>query len=205
MSQGESDRRSNKVARLIDEYELEGLGTELEARWTDDGEDRMSLRDLAEYFNKRLLETELIEAGMSALDSEVDTTYRQLTDDDVSTGVRTETRSRLEQNGIDVDALESNFVTYQAIRSYLQNVRGASYEGPSDAEKVETDQQSIQRLLTRTHTVIDQRVEALRDTDRLALDDFEVFVDAQVLCQACGTQHSITDLLEQGGCECQQS
>jgi len=58
--------------------------------------------------------------------------------------------------------------------------------------------------LTRTYSVIDQRIGTLRDTDRIALDEFEVFVDAQVLCQSCGAQHAVADLLEQGGCDCQQ-
>jgi len=124
---------SSKVARLLSEYGLEGLGEELEDRWTGDGVERTSLRDLADYFNKRLLERALIDAGMSALDSDVSTTYRDLTDDDVSTGVRTDTRTRLDSNGIDVDDLESDFVSYQAIRSYLTEYRGAEYrsrEGP---------------------------------------------------------------------------
>jgi hypothetical protein len=202
MSHNGSDRRSSKVARLIEEYDLDGLGAELEARWTGDGYDRMSLRDLADWFNKRLLEAELLAAGASALESDAEATYRQLTSDEVSTGVHTETRARLDQDGIDVAALESNFVTYQAIRSYLTDVRGASYEGPSDTEKIERDRESIQRLLTRTHSVIDQRVETLRDTDRISLGEFEVFVDVQVLCQSCGTQHSIAELLDEGGCGC---
>ncbi len=44
-------RPSSKVAPLIDEYELDGLGAEFEARWTGAGEVRMRLRDLAEFFN----------------------------------------------------------------------------------------------------------------------------------------------------------
>lgn len=205
MSRNEPHSRSNKVARLIDEYGLDGVGAELEARWTDDGDRRMSLRELADRFNERLVEAELLDAGLSALDGEVETTYRQLTDDDVSAGVRAETRSRLERSGVDVESLESNFLTYQAIRSYLTEVRGASYEGPSDAEKIESDRESIQKLLTRTNSVIEQRVETLRDTDRLALGEFEVFVDARVLCQSCGARHTVTELLERNGCECSAS
>ena len=105
-------------------------------------------------------------------------------------------------NDIDVENLQSDFVTYQAIRSYLQDYRDTTYEGPSDEEKVASDNDSIQRLLSRTHSVIDDRIETLRDTDRLAIDEFEVFVDAQVLCQDCGTQHTVGDLLEDGGCGC---
>lgn len=202
MASDTDDRPASKVARLIDEYGLNGVGTELETRWTGDGVDRMSLRDLADYFNKQLLEETLLQAGMPTLESELEMTYTALTSDDVSAGVRTETRSRLTQNDIDVENLQSDFVTYQAIRSYLQDYRDATYEGPSDEEKVASDDDSIQRLLSRTHSVIDDRIETLRDTDRLAIDEFEVFVDAQVLCQDCGTQHTVGDLLEDGGCGC---
>ena len=204
MRNAAEDRPSSKVARLIEEYDLDGLGADLEARWTGDGIDRMSLRDLAEFFNKRLLEQALMDVGMSTLESDLDATYEHLTGEDVSTGVRTEARSRLERNGIDTEALESDFVTYQAIRSYLKEWRSAEYEQVSDAEKLEKDLETIQRLLTRTHSVAEHRVELLRDTDRLALERFEVLLDAQVLCQECGTQYSLPELFDQGGCDCIQ-
>ena len=196
---------SSKVARLLSEYGLEGLGEELEDRWTGDGVERTSLRDLADYFNKRLLERALIDAGMSALDSDVSTTYRDLTDDDVSTGVRTDTRTRLESNGIDVDGLESDFVSYQAIRSYLTEYRGAEYRRLSDEEKVEKDIESIQRLMTRTLSVTEERIEKLTRTGRIDADGFEVLLDVQVLCESCGRQYSVSEFLDERGCDCQQT
>lgn len=61
---GKSTRgRRSKVARLIDEYEWTGLGATLEARWTADGSERASLRDLADQFNERVLEAALREAS----------------------------------------------------------------------------------------------------------------------------------------------
>ncbi|WP_336022626.1 rod-determining factor RdfA [Halobellus salinisoli] len=205
MTDATDNRPSSKVARLIDEYDLDGLGDELEALWTGDGVERMSLRDLADYFNERLLEQTLIDAGMSALESDVSTTYQNLTDDDVSTGVKTDARSRLEQNSIDVDTLESNFVSYQAIRSYLTEYRDAEYRQLSDDEKVEKDLQSIQRLMTRTLSVTEERIEKLRETGRVDVDEFEVLLDMQVLCQRCGSQYSVAEFLEKRGCDCQQS
>ncbi len=196
---------SSKVARLLSEYGLEGLGEELEDRWTGDGVERTSLRDLADYFNKRLLERALIDAGMSALDSDVSTTYRDLTDDDVSTGVRTDTRTRLDSNGIDVDGLESDFVSYQAIRSYLTEYRGAEYRRLSDEEKVEKDIESIQRLMTRTLSVTEERIEKLTRTGRIDADGFEVLLDVQVLCESCGRQYSVSEFLDERGCDCQQT
>ena len=196
---------SSKVARLLSEYGLEGLGKELEDRWTGDGVERTSLRDLADYFNKRLLEQALIDAGMSALDSDVSTTYRDLTDDDVSTGVRTDTRTRLDSNGIDVDGLESDFVSYQAIRSYLTEYRGAEYRRLSDEEKVEKDIESIQRLMTRTLSVTEERIEKLTRTGRIDADGVEVLLDVQVLCESCGRQYSVSEFLDERGCDCQQT
>lgn len=204
MSNTTDNRPSSKVARLISEYGLDGLGDELEARWTGDGVERTSLRDLADYFNKQLLEQALIDAGMSALESDVDSTYRNLTEDNVSTGVRTDTRNRLEQNGIDVDDLESDFVSYQAIRSFLTEYRDAEYRKLSDQEKVEKDLQSIQRLMTRTLSVTEERIEKLRQTERIDAGTFEVLLDLQVLCQECGEQYSVAEFLDERGCQCQR-
>jgi len=204
MSDTTDSRPSSKVARLISEYGLDGLGEELEVRWTGDGVERSSLRDLADYFNERLLERALIDAGMAALDSDVSTTYRNLTDDDVSTGVRTDARNRLESNGVDVDGLESDFVSYQAIRSYLTEYRDAEYRRLSDEEKVEKDLQSIQRLMTRTLSVTEERIEKLAQTGRIDADEFEVLLDVQVLCGSCGEQYPISEFLDDRGCGCQR-
>ena len=199
------NRPSSKVARLIVEYDLDGVGDELEVRWTGDGVERTSLRDLADYFNERILERALIDAGMAALDSDVATTYRNLTDDDVSTGVRTDARTRLESNGVDVDRLESDFVSYQAIRSYLTEYRDAEYRRLSDEEKVEKDLQSIQRLMTRTLSVTEERIEKLTQTGRIDAGEFEVLLDVQVLCGSCGEQYSVSEFLDDRGCDCQRT
>lgn len=199
---GDGDRPSIKVARLIREYELDGLGEELEAAWTGDGVERKSLRDLADEFNRRLLERALHDAGRQALETEVETIYRTLTSDDVSAGVRADARNRLAADGVDVDALESDFVSYAAVRTYLTDYRGASYEGPSDAEKLDSDRDTVQRLVTRTHSVAESRLEQLRETGRLEVEEFDVFVSAEVLCRRCGTRHTVDELLDAGGCDC---
>jgi hypothetical protein len=201
----DSDNRpSNKVARLIEEYDLDGLGDELESLWTAERNERMSLRALAQFFNKRTLEQALLDAGVSTVEMDLDQVYRRLAGDDVSAGVQTETRNRLERNGVDIEKLERDFVSYQAIRSYLTEWRDASYETLSDEEKIGKDLESIQRLLTRTESVAGDRIEKLRDTGRIEADDFEILLSMQVLCQRCGNQYPVATFLEQGGCECMQ-
>jgi len=199
------DRPASKTARLIDRYGLDGLGDELEARWTGSGRERLSLRDCAALFNKRLLEAAMLDAGMDTFQTDVDTTYERLTDEGVTTGIRTDTRNRLERNGLDVAEIERAFVTYQAIRSYLTEYRDAEYERRSDDEKVRNDLESIQRLLTRTLSVTEERIETLRSTGRIDVASFEVLLDARVLCQGCSRQYSVTDFLEQRGCDCQRT
>lgn len=200
------DGPQTKVGRLIEEY---GLGAEyggrLEAAWTDDGAERKSLRDLAEEFNRRLLAASMDRGDVSTLDGEVDNLFRLLTDDDVTAGTRTEARSRLERNGVDVEQLERDFVTYQAIRSYLQNERGAEYERASEGDRLERTAESIERLRSRLTSVCESNLNQLRETDRITLDEFRLFVSADVLCEECGSQYSIGELLERGGCDCQDA
>ena len=205
MPNSPSDRPSNKVARLIDTHDLDGLGAELEAKWTAPDDQRLSLRDLAELFNKRLLEAVMDEAEVPVLEYDLDSLYHDLTADEVSAGVRTDARNRLERHGVDVERLDRSFVSYQAIRSYLTDWRGAEYETLGDDEKIQRDLESIQRLVNRTRTVTVDRIETLRDTDRIDAEAFEVVLSLQVLCQACGQQYSIDEFLEGGGCDCAQS
>ena len=101
--------RRTKVVRLIEEYGLDGIGDELEQRWTGRDVERDSLRTLAAVFNQRLFGVNMI--GMDPLEGEVGNVYRLLTDDEVSSGTGTETETRLRQEGVDVEELRSDFVT----------------------------------------------------------------------------------------------
>lgn len=199
----ESGPKSNKVARLLEEYDLGvEFGDELERRWTADGEERESLRDLAERLNRRLLEHALLSAGTSTVDGEVENLYRLLTADDVSSGMRTEARTRLERGGIDIDELERDFVSYQAIRSYLTEYRDAEYDSPSASDRVRSTRETVQRLRSRLRSVTEDGLDRLRLTDRLTLGTFRLFVDVDVLCEDCGSQYGLVELLERGGCDC---
>lgn len=196
-------RLDSKVARLLDVYGLgEQFGERLEELWTADGDERESLRSLADRFNRRLLETAMDDVGMSALDGEVDNLYRLLTDDETSSGNRTEARRRLEQNGIDIEQLERDFVTYQAIRSYLKDYRGATYNRETDATRVETVTETVQRLQSRTRSVAEKSLDQLKKTGQLSLGEYRLFIDVSVLCEDCNTQYGLVELLRDGSCEC---
>jgi|AntDeeMinimDraft_5_1070356.scaffolds.fasta_scaffold03910_5 hypothetical protein len=202
----ETARPSSKVARLIDEYALgESFGARLETLWTSEGEDRMSLRALADLFNRALLEAAMDEAGMASVDGDVENLYRLMTTEDVSSGMRTEARARLDREDVDVDRLERGFVTYQAIRSYLKEYRGAEYEGTTDTNRIESTTTTTQRLRSRLRSVVEGNLDQLRSTGRLTLGEFRLLVDIDVLCEDCGAQYSVFDLLARGGCDCESN
>lgn len=199
-----SSQRRTKVARLIDEHGFGDIGIELERRWTAEGDERMSLRDLADYFNRRLLATAMEEHGMQPLDGEVENVYRLLTANDVSDADRTRVRRRLEREGVDVDSLSDDFVSYQAVRTYLRKDRGAAYE-TDDRDRTTVEADNLQRLRGRVSAIMESKMDQLRDGGHLSLGEFRTFVELRVHCQECNRQFEVGELLERGGCDCTDS
>lgn len=193
--------RGGKVARVIQQYDLEGLGAELERAWTADGEERRSLRALADDVNHELLRASIRRADGDSLEAELDALYHGLVDEDVSSADQTRIRRRLERRGVDVDQLESDFVSYQAIRTYLTKHRDATYEKP-ETDRLDETKTTIERLRSKTETVSANRLERLERADELAIGDLAVTVDVRATCRVCGAQYTVTELLEAHGCEC---
>lgn len=192
----------SKVARLIEAYGLgEAYGDRLESRWLGESGDRASVRELTDAFNQRLLQAAVDAADVTYLDGELENLYRLLVADDVSSGARVEARDRLSRDGVDVDSLESDFVSHQTMWNYLRRYREAARPVETDG-KLDRERQNIQRLLSRTDSVVTEKLDRLGAADELTLGEFIVFVDVDVLCQDCGTQYSVGELLDGGGCDC---
>lgn len=190
--------RPVKVARLIEEHEMDSLGAELEQLWTAD-ENRQSLRELATYFNQQLLKRVLEEADVRTLDGEVENIYRLLTND--SSPDRVRIRRQLERDGIDVDGLLSDFVTYQAIRTYLKKYRNVEYS-PKEVDPIEREMSNIQKIRGRADSVTEGKIEQLRKSGQLDIGNFRTLVDIRVVCEDCDTQFDVIDLLERTECNC---
>lgn len=194
-----------KVGRGIDEYDLFSINEELVRRWQGNDRDRESLRELATFYNRRLLAAALERAGASRIDGEVANFYRLLTDEEVSTGMRTQARRQLTSAGVPIESVEDRFVSHQTIHSHLTDcldvTRDDSPQEP--AERRRADRDRIRALQRRTEVVTTDALERLHGADSLDLPSFDVFVDVNVLCGDCGTQYDIGELLDEGGCDCQ--
>jgi hypothetical protein len=191
------------VDRLIDEYGLDGMERELIDSWTREGANRRSLRDLAAYFNRRLLRERLDRHGVTTLGTDVETAYRHLTEEEASSGSRTRVHRRLERAGIDVGELRDEFVSHAAVRTFLRN-RDVT-RPDSDTDQVDADATYVQQLQNRTAVVTEDKLESLRSTDRVRIGEFRVLVDVQVFCEDCERQFDVNELLEARHCSCYSS
>ena len=188
---------NSKVGRLIESYELNGLGEELETRWTAD-EDADSLRTLADVFNHELLKAATTDAGLDLLNGEIKTFYDALVEDDATGAERTRASGRLERAGIDVEGLKRDFVSHQAVHTYLTSYRGASKE-----RKRSDPTERVQRLRGRLAAVTESALDSAANQDDLVVGSPDVLVDVQVFCADCGSQYGFDELIERGGCDCQ--
>lgn len=192
-----------KVERLLEKYGLEAFGDYMVERWTAErADERSSLRALAREFNIRLLESELARVGDEPIEGTTERYYEALSDTAVSSGVRTQVRRSLEQSGIDIAELEDEFVSRQAVHTYLTKTRGVSQPDSKPAGGRTSVRETIDPLRERVRQVTVSKLERLRDAGQLTLGEFRVIVDIQVYCGDCGTQQSISALLSEHGCKC---
>jgi len=113
----------------------------------------VSLRDLADEFNRRLVAAATEYAGMNAFDGEVDNYYRLLATEDAPPDARVDASRHLEHNGVDVEQLESDLVSYQAIRSYLKTFRDVEHSEAVRGDRFDRITESIKWLQSRLEAV----------------------------------------------------
>jgi hypothetical protein len=201
----ETDQTSScKIDRTAAAYGLSDEAERLGEYWTRD-DDRYSLRELAVHFNHQLLRGAMEQAGLNPLDGEVENTYRLLTDEDVSQGMRTQARNRLQKHDIDVEQLQSDFVSYGTVRRHLKRCLDAERESiDTNDDPAETSAQRIAALQNRTSVVTENTLSQLASAGELAAGDIDVFVDITVSCSECGMHATVQEFIDSDGCHCEK-
>ena len=188
-----------KIGRDCAKYDLSGLDENLCRRRADGA----SLRDLQEFVNERVLERALADANADVV-GDPENIYRLLRDDEVSSGRQAELRSRLERAGIDIEAVENDFVSHQTVRGHLKECLDIDTSRQSSTD-IEQAARNINWAESRSKAVIKRTLDQLRNTNQLATDDLDVTQTIRVTCTGCGETYRVADLLDRGGCECEGS
>lgn len=190
-------RPRSKVARVIEKYDLEGIGDELEARWLATDERGMSLRELADYFNEAVLRAAIEDSDLRLMDADVGTIYEQLTSEEVSGGVQTGVERRLDRGGVDIEAMTSDFVTHQSMHTYLREYREVEQPEATPEERRDAAVERIQKLQDRSAAVTADALQSLQREGIVPEGEIDVLVDVQVVYTESGEQYNVFDLLSE--------
>ena len=188
----------SKVTRVIEKHNLADMGARLEKAWTGDGGERTSLRGLADEFNRAVVEASLRENGVTSISFEIDGIYEALSD--AKKAETTRTKRYLEREGIDPSELRSDFVTHQTIHTYLRNERGVRFSR-GDEKLADRKIETVEKLQGRITAVTESAVSSLAAAGELDRTGYEILVDVRAVCPKCGSDYSVTELFDEGGCK----
>lgn len=193
--------RKPKIERISEKYGIDDLGHELEERWLASGDDHMSLRELADYVNVKILKSTVNNEWPRP--QEFSHIYSVLTSNDISPEKFEELRKNLTMLGIDVDDIKADFVSHQAVHSYLRNYRNVEYE--REQRSIEEDLETVHRIRSQLINITGSIIKKHRLKNDFNGDTYDINVDIQIHCKECDYSSSVEQYLENKGCECQQS
>lgn len=81
------------------------------------------------------------------------------------------------------------------MHTYLTTVREVSYT-TENSDPVTTEATNIRRLTRRMTSMTNSNLTHLRDADHITFGELQVLLDMRILCEDCGAQYQVSDLLE---------
>lgn len=189
-----------KVCRVLADRGLGHYDDRLLSEWRGDGTQRKGYRQLARWLNITLLRREMDRAGLPTLGEEAESKYDRLQSDGTTAA---EVANILKREGIDIERLESDFVSYGVIRTHITECLDAEYD-PGEPGDWETDAIDIARDHAREK--IHKSVRSLvRKGDLDVGDEFSIHLDVNLECETCGTRVRLRQALRQDAvCDCRQ-
>lgn len=182
-----------KLIRVIDKYNLEGLGDELVEQWTATGPHRKSCRELADFFNTRVLDAALREEGIIWDKSLVEDCAVIIADKD-----RSLTGFDIQNRGVDTDDVEDDMLTYQTVHNYLTNIRGIDLN--KDPNGIRDRINNLQQMQSKMETVASNTASRSINRDQIDGPVPSIEITAEYICQACGGRTKVTQYLQNRGC-----
>lgn len=182
-----------KIIRVIDKYDLDGIGDRMVTEWTKPESTRRSCRELAEFFNIRVLDAALREAGIIWDRSLVEECTAIIKDRDKSL-----TGFDLDSRGVDIDEVGEDMVSYQSIYTYLTECRDTEYE--REINDIHSRVKSLRQIETKAETIVTGIIAQSVTHDQVHGMEPEVEVTMECICNTCGSNTEMSVYLRNGGC-----
>lgn len=194
--QGTSDGGC-KIDKVIESRGLTDMEERLQTRWADGA----SLRELERFFNEAVLRAAMKSAGMETIDGESSNLYRLLTDDEVTAGKRVDAESKLLRNGVDPGTVTNDFVSYQTVRTHLNDCLGIQ-TARENTLTIGEARNTVHKLVSRIESVTLRTIERLCRQGTLGIAAPSVTVSVRVACSECNDKYTFSTLLTQRTCSC---
>jgi len=185
-----------KISRVAQAYGVRDVDTKL----LHQREGGASLRELATFFNRRILSKALDRATQEVI-GDAETIYAVLMDDDTDRARQAELRSKLARYDVDIDAVQQDFISHQTVRNHLNGCKEID-TGRESTIDLDSGRKTVEWAQARSEGVIEQTIERLRNAGEVADTPTEVTQSVRVACSACGRSYRIEEFLQQGGCDC---
>jgi len=187
---------SCKVGRTAETYGLDDIDDLLRERRAEGA----SLRRLETVVNEAVLRAALRDTDTDVF-RDAAAIYRNLTDDDVSAGVRTETEAWLSRIGVSPDELTGDFVSYQTVRTHLRECLDVDTTRDTTLSVADAEG-TIEWARSRSEGIIGRTIERLADTDGFESGTVAVTHVVRVSCSDCGASYPVERFLDRNGCDC---
>ncbi|MFB6142844.1 MAG: rod-determining factor RdfA [Halorientalis sp.] len=192
-----------KVDALVERHDLtvpdpgyDTVDDYLVARWTgSDGRSAQGYKSLTEWFNKRLLRRLYESHDRDAVSVHLDREYDLVTgEDDLQ---REELAADLATDGLDIDDLADELVSWSTMRHHLKGCLDAEKE-PAEAT-TDWERNTVRVARENAEEKTESVLSTLASKGRLAdASDAEVAVQVKLGCPECSVRVPFEDALERG-------
>jgi hypothetical protein len=194
-----------KLCRVLDERGLADYDERMLAQWRGETGPRKGYRTLATDFNTTLLRREMDRAGVSTLGDEAESKYGRLTGDNEA--VAREVREVLRGEGVPIDDLEADFVSYGAVRTHFKSCLEADYDPDISQTASDWERTTIDIARSTATEKTAEAVGALVSSGTLEIGgEPSIEVDISIECSSCHTRIPVDRAIRRGYvCRCDDS
>jgi hypothetical protein len=181
-----------KVSRAIEEYDIsygfvEGdVNRYLLARWKGKNEfSEEGIRPLKDWINQKILKAVYTENGRAAIESNIVNEYEVLTGED--NAEKMELLAELEENGIDGESLEGDFVSESTVYRHFKKCLDEDKSTEKTPEEVvESAEDRIEWARNQAQEKVETSIQSIGKQENSELEHVEINVAFELTCPECG-------------------